>query len=427
MTRATSRTTTGAAVLLALALAATGCSTKAKTTDTGGGTAAGGVKTGPGITASTITLGVLTDESGVFASLGKTVSQGNQLGVDELNAGGKICGRTVELDVKDHGYDKQRAVSLYAAQAPKVAGILQLLGSPMTTALLPNLASDHMLAATATWASTLLKSNDIQISGATYDIEMINGISYLVDQKKINKGDKIGHIYFEGEYGANGLAGSTYAASKLGLTVDPVQIKATETDMTGAIAKLKKDGVKAIMLTVGPKQTGSAVGAAAAAGLDVPFLGNNPTFSPLLLGVKGLGPLLEKSFYLSGSASPLSADTPAAKKVLAAFEKKYAGQEANAGVTYGYGVATIYGKTLKAACDAKDLSREGIEKAFRTLSNVDTGGIIAPLDYSKPGEIPSRQTFVIRPSLATMKVDGLKIEKELFESDIAKGYTVPSS
>lgn len=100
MTRVTSRTTTGAAVLLALALAATGCSTKAKTTDTGGGTAAGGVKTGPGVTASTITLGVLTDESGVFASLGKTVSQGNQLGVDELNAGGKICGRTVELDVK---------------------------------------------------------------------------------------------------------------------------------------------------------------------------------------------------------------------------------------------------------------------------------------------------------------------------------------
>ena len=425
MSRTTTRT--GAAVLLALALAATGCSTKAKTTDTGGGTAAGGVKTGPGVTASTITLGVLTDESGVFASLGKTVSQGNQLGVDELNAAGKICGRTIELDVKDHGYDVQKAASLYAAQAPKVAGVLQLLGSPMTTALLPNLATDHMLAATATWASTLLKSNDIQISGATYDIEMVNGISYLVDQKKINKGDKIGHIYFEGAYGANGLAGSTYAASKLGLTVVPVQVKATETDMSAAVNKLKGEGVKAIMLTVGPKQTGSAVGAAAAAGLDVPFLGNNPTYSPLLLGVKGLGPLLEKNFYLSASFSPLSADNPVEKKLLAAFEAKYSGQEANAGVSYGYGVAKIYGQTLKAACDAKDLSREGIEKAFRTLTNVTTDGVIAPLDYSKPGEIPSRQTYVIRPSLANIKIDGLKVEKELFESDIAKGYTVPSS
>ncbi len=88
-------------------------------------------------------------------------------------------------------------------------------------------------------------------------------------------------------------------------------------------------------------------------------------------------------------------------------------------------MAQIYAQTLKAACDKKDLSRTGIESAFRTLTNVDTKGIIAPLDYSKPGEIPARQTYVVRPSKANLAVDGLKIEKELFESDIAKDYTTP--
>ena len=417
------RTRSGAAVLLAVALTASACSTKT-TTSGGSGSTSGGVKTGPGIDDKSISLGILTDESGVFASLGKTVSQGNQLGVDDINKSGGICNRQIKLVVQDHGYDVQKAVSLYAQEAPQVAGILQILGSPMTTALLDSFKTDHMLAATATWASTLLRSDDIQISGATYDIEQINGLSYLFDQGKIKKGDKVGHIYIEGEYGKNGLAGSMYAAQKLGFTIVPAQVKGTETDMSAAIGQLKSAGVKAISLTTTPKQTASAVGVAAVTGLDVPFLGNNPTYSPLLLKTAA-GPALEKNLYVSGSASPLSADLPAAKDVLAKFKAKYAGQPTNAGVTYGYGVAKIYAKTLQAACDKKDLTREGIESAFRTLSNVTTDGIIAPLDYSKPGEIPARETFVVRPSMSTIDIDGLKVEKPLFESDIAKDYVTP--
>ncbi|MCW2587216.1 MAG: branched-chain amino acid transporter periplasmic protein [Frankiales bacterium] len=416
------RTRSGALVLVALALVASGCSTKS-----GGGkaTSSGGVKTGPGVTASKIRLGVLTDTSGVFASLGATVTQGNQLGVDDINAAGGICGRQLELAIQDHGYDVQKAVSLYAQEAPNVAGMLQLLGSPMTTALLDTLKTDHMLSATATWASTLLKSNDIMISGATYDVEQINGLSYLMDQGKIKKGDKVGHIYIEGEYGANGLAGSRFAAQKLGFTITPVQIKATETDLTSAVGQLKSAGVKAIALTTTPKQTASAVGVAAVGRFAVPFLGNNPTYSPLLLGT-AVGPALESNLYISGSSIPLSADNPEAQKVLAAFKKKYPGKPSNAGVTYGYGVAQIYSHVLKAACDNKDLSRQGLEAAFRTLTNVDTKGIIAPLDYSKPGQIPARQTYIVRPSKATLAIDGLKIDKQLFEAPIAKDYTPPT-
>jgi len=423
------RTRTGAAVLLALALSVSACSTKAKDSGSaggGGGASAGGVKTGPGVTDKEISLGVLTDESGVFASQGKTVTQGNQLGVDEINSSGGICGRQIKLVIQDHGYDVQQAVSKYAQEAPNIAGILQILGSPMTTALLDQFKTDHMLAATSTWASTLLKSNDIQISGATYDIEMVNGISYLVDQKKINKGDTIGHIAFEGEYGSNGLAGSSYAASKLGLKVVSVRVKATETDMTSAVQKLKSAGVKAIMLTVGPKQTASAVGVAAASGLNIPFLGNNPVYAPLLLKTAA-GPALIANLYVSASSLPLSADKPAAKKVLAAFRKKYPGEPSNAGVTYGYGVAKIYEQTLKAACEKKDLSREGIESAFRTLAKVTTDGLIAPLDYSKPGQIPGRETLIARPNMATLDIDGYKIVDDLHESTIAKDYTIPTS
>ncbi len=419
MTRTLTRAQTLLGLALALGLTATACSTKANNST--GNKTENGVQAGPGVTADKINLGVLTDESGVFAALGTTVTQGNQLAVDEINAAGGVCGRKISVTVKDTAYDVQKAVSQYAEIAPNVAGMLQVIGSPATTALLPTITKDHMVSAPASWASSLLSSPDIQITGATYDIEMINGISYLLDQGLIHKGDKLGHIAFEGAYGDNGLAGSKYAAGKLGFTIVSQRPKATETDMTSAVQALKQAGVKAILLTVAPKQLASAAGVAATIGLDVPILGNNPTFSPLLLESPA-GPAIEKNLYLSASSVPLSADLPAAKKVLAAFKAKYPSATPNSGVTYGYGVAKIYEKTLKAACSAKDLSREGIEKAFHTLSNVDTQGIIAPLDYSKSGEIPARQTYIIRADKANLAIDGLKVEKQLFESDIAKDY-----
>ncbi|MEP6599554.1 MAG: ABC transporter substrate-binding protein [Actinomycetota bacterium] len=418
MTRTRTRAQAVLGLALALALSVAACSTKAK--DSGGKTQ-NGVKTGPGVTADKINLGVLTDQSGVFAALGTTVTQGNQLAIDEINAAGGICGRKLSITVKDTAYDVQKAVSEYAEIAPDVAGMLQIIGSPATTALLPTITNDHMVSATATWASTLLTSPDIQISGATYDIEMINGISYLLEKGLIHKGDTLGHIAFEGAYGNNGLKGSKYAAEKLGLTIVSQRPKATETDMTSAVQAFKQAGVKAILLTVAPKQLASAAGVAATIGLDVPILGNNPNFSPLLLNSPA-GPAIEKNLFLVASSVPLSADLPAAKKVLAAFKAKFPSASSNAGVTYGYGVGKIYAQTLKAACEAKDLSREGIEKAFHSLNNVDTEGIIAPLDYSKQGEIPARKTYIIRPNKANLAIDGLKVEKELFESDIAKDY-----
>jgi ABC-type branched-subunit amino acid transport system substrate-binding protein len=380
------------------------------------------VKTGPGISGKTITLGVLTDLSGVFAVLGKSVTQGAQLYYNDLNAQGGICKRKIKLSIKDDGYDVQKAVGLYADMAPNVLGMEQLLGSPINAALKQNIETDKLFTVPVSWASTILDNPNNMIVGSTYDVEMINGIQFLVDQKKIKKGDTVGHIYLEGEYGANGLAGSKFAAQKLGLTIVPVQVKATESDMTSAIGQLKTAGVKAISLTTTPKQTASAVGVAAVSKFAVPFLGNNPVYSPLLLSTP-VAPALEANLYIVGSSIPLSADNAEAKAVLAAFRAKYPGKPSNAGVTYGYGVAQIYAQTLKAACAKKDLSRTGIESAFRTLTNVDTKGIIAPLDYSKPGAIPARQTYIVRPSKATLAIDGLKIEKELFESPTAKLYT----
>ena len=59
------------------------------------------------------------------------------------------------------------------------------------------------------------------------------------------------------------------------------------------------------------------------------------------------------------------------------FVAKYGKKDAKASVQFGYAQAEVMYNILKKACDNKDLTREGIVKASRQLSGVDTGGLIA--------------------------------------------------
>jgi ABC-type branched-subunit amino acid transport system substrate-binding protein len=124
----------------------------------GGGSTPAGIPVGPGVTSSTITLGVLTDLTGAFATLGKTVTQGATLYWKDQNAKGGVCGRTVNLTTKDHGYNVQNAVALYTSMQPQVLAFQELLGSPMTAALLNSIASDTILTQPVSWSSKLLTS-----------------------------------------------------------------------------------------------------------------------------------------------------------------------------------------------------------------------------------------------------------------------------
>ncbi|KIF79778.1 ABC transporter, partial [Streptomyces sp. 150FB] len=222
----------GAALLAALALALAGCSGKATEKDPRSEDA-GGVRTGVGVTAKTIKLGVLTDMTGVYASLGKSVTQAQQLWAKQTNAAGGICGRTIELTVRDHGYDPQKAVAAYNELAPGVLGFAQFIGSPFVAAVEPRIdGQDKGLVLPQAWSASLLGSPYVRVIGATYDVETINAVDYLLAEKRLAKGDKLGHVYFEGDYGENALEGSKYAAEQAGLTVVEQKIKPTDNDMS---------------------------------------------------------------------------------------------------------------------------------------------------------------------------------------------------
>lgn len=412
-----------AAAVAALAVvAAAGCSTKAKDSNGGGNAPASGgaasVKTGPGITGTTIHLGVLTDTTGVFAATGKDLTLGQQVYWDQQNRSGGVCGKyKVALSVEDHGYNVQTATTKYAGMKDKVLALQQLLGSPMATALSPDITSDELVTIPLTWAQTISDNPNFAIVGATYDVEIINGLDYALSKGLIKKGDKLGHIFHESEYGANASAGVKSFARKNGLTVVDQKISATESDLSSRITALKTAGVNAIVLTTTPTQTAAAATASDAQGLKVPIIGSGPSYAPTLVATAAKS-VLESRYYYSGPNAGL--DTPEGKPALDAYKAKNpSGKPANSFVT-GFATGQVMKAILEKACADGDLTRAGVVAAKKSLAEVKTGGLTGTLDYSKPGISPTRETFVAKAD--SSQPGGSKTVASLFEGPTAKGY-----
>ena len=404
----------------ALALALAACGSTADTA-AGGGSGAGGVKTDKGVTDTQITLGVMGDTSGVFKNLGAAINAGNQLWADDVNKAGGICGRQLKLEIVDHGYKADTAKTLYPQLEPKILGIVQLLGSPVLAALKQNLIDDNVTAAPASWSSKILNNPNVMMIGTTYDLEQVNGLAYLQQQGLIKDGDTIGHIYIDGEYGSDGLLGSQYYASKHGMTIKDAKITSTDNDLTNIVTGLKGAGVKAIALTTTPGQTASVLAANQALGLNVPVIGNNPTFDPALLKSPAAGAL--GNLYVAASSPPFSSKTPRAASLAAAYKAKYAGSPLNAGVDVGYVEGLVWQSVLTKACDNKDLSRAGVQTALKSLTSVKTDDLVAELDYSSPGAPPTRGVYIAKVDAAAE--GGLTEVAPLFTAADVAGYKAP--
>jgi ABC-type branched-subunit amino acid transport system substrate-binding protein len=383
-----------AGALAVLLLTATGCSSKADSAkNTGDG--ADGVKAGPGVTDKVIRLGALTDLTGPYATLGKSIVQAQQMWADEVNADGGICGRRVEIVVKDHGYDVQKAVTAYADLSSDVVALPQVIGSPVMAALLDDIERDKVLTFPQAWAASLLDRDAVQVLGTTYDIDMIAAVDFLTRSKGLAKGDTIGHVYFEGDYGANALEGSRWAAKKAGLKVAGQKIKATDTDLSAQVSALRKEGVKAVLISAGPAQTASLVGVAASRGLKVPVVTSAPGYAPQLMKTPA-APALAALLNVVSAAPAVSSDLPGVRKMVAAYQKKYPGSLLDSGVLSGYNAARLMGNDLKKACEAGSLTREAVVKAHRSQSSVDVG-LGTAQNFSDKAQPASTEAYIHKP------------------------------
>lgn len=404
-----------AALALAGALALTGCSTRASSDDSASG---GDVKTDFGVTDDTITLGVLSDFSVVYGPLAKSVYAGNKIWADQVNADGGICGRTIKLEVQDQKMDTQLANTQYASMKNNVLGIVQLLGSPVISALLPQIKADHMPVMANGWSRGYLGTPEVAVAGTTYDLDEINGLQYLVDEGKVKSGDTIGQIYMAGDFGENAAAGAEFAAGKLGLTYVGKKVDSTATDISAEMAALKAAGVKAILVSTGPKQTAMVATQAPSLGLgEVPLLVNAPSYDPSLLDSPAAQEVLDHLLVVT-SLRPFTGDTDVQKLVSEKYADVADGGAPTQHALIGYANAQVLGEAIEAACEDGDLTRASVTDHLRQLSGVETG-VTPTLDFTDPATPASNQSLILKAA----KVDGgLQQVKDFFASDLQDDY-----
>ncbi|SCX40366.1 ABC-type branched-chain amino acid transport system, substrate-binding protein [Klenkia marina] len=385
-----------AATLAAAALALAACSTTAPTASGGGGD---DVTTGNGVTDSGITIGMITDLSGPFAAGAAVQVTETQAYWDQVNADGGICDRDVTVDVQDHGYDPQRAVTLYRSMAPDVVALQQVLGGPTSAAVLPLAEQDGVYVGGVGWAGSALAYENNQLPGASNAIQAANAVDYMVDELDVPEGSSIGVVYFTGDYGGDALAGAEHAAEERGLEVVAQEITSQTTDLSAQASALAQADVAGVVLAAAPTQLASLAGVLSAQGADVPIIGMNPTFNPSLLTTPAADALLANAYSMT-SVSPYdnadSAGVQAANELYASAAPDGAvGWE----VPLAYVQAELLKQALEGACESGDLTPEGVVAAFRDGGEVDTEGVLPDgLDYSEVGQSPTTTVFVSKVS-----------------------------
>lgn len=401
-----------AATTAVLALAATGCGTKAG--DSGGG-ADGDVKTGAGVSGNTISLGVLTDLSGPFAPIGKEVQQSLELYWDQRNDDGGVCKKyKVEVQTKDNAYNVQQTSALYSTMSKDVVAFQNVLGTAPSLAIADRLESEEKLAILHGQGAEVLKHPNILMTGTTFPVEAANGLGYLMEKGLLKEGEAVGHIYLEGSYGEGVLAGVEKFTAEHDMSLAKSQIAATTTDLTAAVSTLANKDVKVIVASTSPPQLASVALAAAAEGLDVPILASTPAWTAGLLDTPA-AKALTKHMY---TAFPVSGfENPAAAKFRDAYVAKYPGQDPSLQIILVYSEALAMDAVLEKACENGDLTPAGVLKAKGGIDTLETDGVTPTLDLTREGVPVTAEEFITK---ADDVPGGLKMIDGPYASEFAK-------
>lgn len=370
-----------------------------------------GIKTDVGVdvASKTITLGILSPYSGPVADpVGKPLARGVEVFFKSINDHGGINGYKVKFIEKDSQYNPQIQVEQYNQIHTQVLMIADSLGTATTFAIKNLAATDHMLVSAATLSSALAREKYLILVGTPYRLQVENAFDYIVNKLGI-KSPATGIIYQNDDYGQDGLTGYQEAVSAYQLKdVGKATYAPTDTDFTAQVSQMKSAGAKYVFLTTLPTVTAKIIATGHALGYDPQWILQSPAYSPLLLGVPALVPLLSRTWVVSQGASWGDTSQPGMKQMLDDVTKYAPDQKPDGFFEFGYTESKITYAILKKAIENNDITRAGLLTAFESLKNVDLGGLLPPVNYgtSPNDRVPTRDSvvFAVDPSQpATVK------------------------
>lgn len=402
------------AALLALSMVAAACGNDDDTAETTTTTAAdttdtteaddsdepsepGEVTLGPGVTEDTITLGVITPQTGPAAVIGNPLTAGNQVFFDALNAEGGIAGQyQVVLKVEDSQYQPPVAVQQYNSAKNDVAAFVQILGTAVTNAVLPQLVQDNMLGSPASLDAFWQEEEHLLPIGGPYQIQVINGLDWYYQQP--DAGETLCVLHQEDPYGEAGLEGAKAYAEEAGIDIAvSAAFRQGDQDFTAQLQQLQNNNCEVVVLTSLPTETAQILGASAGAGYTPQWLGQSPTWVAALAS-SPLADYMSANFLLMSEGAPWGDESvPGMAKMLADIEQFKPDQAPDIYFAFGYAQAWAMAQLLEKAVELGDLSRDGIMAAAAVTQTLSFEELLGESTYGLPDERdPSRATSIFK-------------------------------
>jgi ABC-type branched-subunit amino acid transport system substrate-binding protein len=411
-----------AAATLGLMLAVSACGGAGQDDDAGGGKAGAPGNTA-GFDGKTIKLGVITPLSGPVAVIGKPLTSGNEVWFDALNAKGGIGGKyKVELVEEDSQYKTDVAVQKYNKIKGDVVSFAQVLGTPSTLAVLPQLRTDKMLAAPASLDAFWVREDNLLPVGGPYQVQAINAVDYYLSDGGGSKDDVICTMIQDDVYGEAGQQGIDFAAEKYGFSVANTQkFKQGTENYAGQIGALAGAKCQMVFLVATPSDAAKIWGTAAQARFAPQWFGQSPSYTGAL-AQSAIAPYMQQSVLIVAEGTEWGDESVPGMKQMVSDQGKYAPEEKpDYYFAFGYNQARAMTAVLEKAVENGDLSREGVLKASTEIGTVSFEGLSGDYKYGPAAERnPPRASTIFKVDPA--KPFGLAKVKYLLESDAAKEF-----
>jgi branched-chain amino acid transport system substrate-binding protein len=372
-----------AGVLFAALLLA-GC---AGNENAGNGAIDGDLKTGPGVTDDTILLGQHTVLTGNFAAVTAPIPMATDAYFRYVNEEeGGVCGRRIAFRYRDDEYSPARAleVSRKLVEQDGIAAFVGNFGTPSHLGAIDYINDPNADGDTADGIPDLFLSTGSPKWGDASKWPW--SIGYIPDYT--SEGTILAHyvneampgktaaiLYQNDDYGETARDG--FLSAFEGAVVAEESYEATAPEVTSQSLNLLASKPDIIYLASTPAYTVQAMVTAIREGASPQFLvgytNANTTLAALLGGGSAPEQLAEGFRRLEGVISTAylmtvpQNETEAAvvkhKEIMAAYD----GPPLSTLSIYGQSLAETVVETLRRACDARDLTREGILRAAESL------------------------------------------------------------
>lgn len=212
----------------------------------------------PGLTGTTIKVGMLADLSGPSSFLGATCYDAVRTYFSRVNDQGGVHGRKIELVVVDAAYDLPRHVAGYKRLTDKGdAFVLISWGTPSTVAIVPLVAKDGIpmipISATKIMFEPLKKSIFCLATSYESTAQVIG--DYIGEHAK-GEAAKVGIIYQDDDYGADLVNGITMQQKFWKYHIVSQQAyKKGATDLTTQVLNVRKAEVEFLGLATITNET----------------------------------------------------------------------------------------------------------------------------------------------------------------------------